>query len=647
MSFFHALLSQKIAQAYDLVFTNVTENTATISFTKGVGTRRLVVMREGAPVEDLPTDGTSYLANPIFGFGSDIGDGYVVYNDSGSTFNVTGLSLGETYYVRVFEYAGDPGSEKYIITTARNNPRSFLAADELSSPLDVFNSNLRLWINGRTSDGKNPTGLFGSELGNITTNDSYAMTLTKQNSGVPCFNGLMMYFPASAGYAKAADKTTFKFLHDGSSFCIAMRIGIYNSIDLTYQLCSTSTSTGNVGIVCNYDNRAAQSRSMALVVSINRGVGGQPPQNVVLDNFFTLSTMHSLVITYDGTTLKVYRDGTEISSTNNAYPNSTSNHFQDLQMFYGANYMVDGLVKHVLLLDIIPDSSQLSYINAYLLAGSEDLDIRGDALIYSAHGQSNMAGHQVGTIPSKYGSEHGYYGNMRTGAVNSTYKFEARLLNTAGTTALGPDDEFSYLMSEYIGRNIFLAKYATGGTPLFEDPSGQDWNSASTNEMLFNAKNAVYYAVKYTKFKYGFRPIYKGFLWRGAEADAQVGNANCKHDFQQVIKQILDQIDLLVADGVIEPEQIDAHVFVSLIDNPFSPSRDYRDDIIQDLQAAVDDFLTDYPAYSDYYKGGHYFSTADIPLTDGTHFTSPDGMVEQGRRFFEAAKDYALNNTLI
>src|SRR5690606_10484499 len=185
MSFFHALLSQKIAQAYDLVFTNVTENTATISFTKGVGTSRLVVMREGALVEDLPTDGTSYLANPIFGFGSDIGDGYVVYNDSGSTFNVTGLSLGETYYVRVFEYAGDPGSEKYIITTARNNPRSFLAADELSSPLDVFNSNLRLWINGRTSDGKNPTGLFGSELGNITTNDSYAMTLTKQNSGVP------------------------------------------------------------------------------------------------------------------------------------------------------------------------------------------------------------------------------------------------------------------------------------------------------------------------------------------------------------------------------------------------------------------------------------------------------------------------------
>src|SRR5690606_35723477 len=160
-------------------------------------------------------------------------------------------------------------------------------------------------------------------------------------------------------------------------------------------------------------------------------------------------------------------------------------------------------------------------------------------------------------------------------------KFQSRVLSTPGTTVLGPDDEFSYLMGEYIGRNIFLAKYATGATPLFENPSGLDWNSASTNEMLFNAKNAVYYAIKYAKFKYGFRPIYKGFLWRGAEADAQVGNANCKYDFQQVIKQILDQVELLVTDGVIEPEQIVARVYISLIDNPFSPSRDYRDDIVQ------------------------------------------------------------------
>src|SRR5690606_10302104 len=208
--------------------------------------------------------------------------------------------------------------------------------------------------------------------------------------------------------------------------------------------------------------------------------------------------------------------------------NSTANHVQDLQMFYsGSSYMVDGLVKHIMMIDLLPDSSQLSYLHSYLLTGSEDLNIRGDALIYSAHGQSNMAG-EVGTIPLRYGFEHGYYGNIRTGAVNSTYKFESRVLSTPGTTALGPDDEFSYLMGEYIGRNIFLAKYATGGTPLFENPSGLDWNSASTNEMLFNAKNAVYYAIKYAKFKYGFRPIYKGFLWRGAEGDAQVGNANCK-----------------------------------------------------------------------------------------------------------------------
>ncbi len=82
-------------------------NQLTLSWTKGNGSGRLVVMKEGSALTAAPADLSVYPANSLFQSGAQIAAGeYVVYSGSGSTVTVTGLAVNKTYYFGVFEYNG-------------------------------------------------------------------------------------------------------------------------------------------------------------------------------------------------------------------------------------------------------------------------------------------------------------------------------------------------------------------------------------------------------------------------------------------------------------------------------------------------------------------------------------------------------------
>ncbi len=77
-----------------------------IGWTRGNGDAVLVVARDGSAVNADPTDGNTYTANAAFGSGSQIGTGnYVVYDGTGTSVNVTGLTSGNTYYFAIYEYS--------------------------------------------------------------------------------------------------------------------------------------------------------------------------------------------------------------------------------------------------------------------------------------------------------------------------------------------------------------------------------------------------------------------------------------------------------------------------------------------------------------------------------------------------------------
>jgi hypothetical protein len=84
-----------------------TSNTATLKWQNGSGDGRLVVVKKGSNVTALPADLSVYPANAVFAQGAQIGlDEYVVYAGNGSSVTITGLTAGDMYYYKVFEYNG-------------------------------------------------------------------------------------------------------------------------------------------------------------------------------------------------------------------------------------------------------------------------------------------------------------------------------------------------------------------------------------------------------------------------------------------------------------------------------------------------------------------------------------------------------------
>ena len=92
--------------------------TMNISWTPGNGTNSIVIVKTASLVNGSPVDGVSYTANTTMGSGSQIGSGnYVVYNSTGSSVTITGLTAGTTYYVAVYTFNGGNGTENYLTTS--------------------------------------------------------------------------------------------------------------------------------------------------------------------------------------------------------------------------------------------------------------------------------------------------------------------------------------------------------------------------------------------------------------------------------------------------------------------------------------------------------------------------------------------------
>lgn len=109
-------------QPNTLSFTGVTSSELTVNWaigSTGNADNVIVLMKQGAAVDAVLVDGTTYTANAAFGSGTQIGTGnYVVYQGTGTSVPVTALSGGITYYVKVYAFAaGAAGTENYNVTS--------------------------------------------------------------------------------------------------------------------------------------------------------------------------------------------------------------------------------------------------------------------------------------------------------------------------------------------------------------------------------------------------------------------------------------------------------------------------------------------------------------------------------------------------
>ncbi|MEI6753037.1 MAG: T9SS type A sorting domain-containing protein [Paludibacter sp.] len=112
------LAAEPTAQPTSITFTSVTTTGMTIGWTSGNGSNRIVVVKAASAVNSDPVDGTTYTANVVFGSGTQIGTGnYVVYNSTGTSVAVTGLTSNTTYNVAVYEFNGSTTTINYLTTS--------------------------------------------------------------------------------------------------------------------------------------------------------------------------------------------------------------------------------------------------------------------------------------------------------------------------------------------------------------------------------------------------------------------------------------------------------------------------------------------------------------------------------------------------
>lgn len=102
----------------NLFTSNIANNSMTLNWTSGNGTRRLVIARANSNSMSHPINGAQYTSNPNFGIGSSVSSGaHVVYDGTASSCNISGLNLNTTYFFRVYEYNGSGANTNYLTSS--------------------------------------------------------------------------------------------------------------------------------------------------------------------------------------------------------------------------------------------------------------------------------------------------------------------------------------------------------------------------------------------------------------------------------------------------------------------------------------------------------------------------------------------------
>jgi hypothetical protein len=218
----NAVATQPTTQG-SISFGTVTSTSIVVNLpTVGNGTNRIIVAKSGSAVSTDPTDATAYTANATFKSGTQIGSGnYVVYNGTGSTVTVSGLSASTTYYFAVYEYNVGTGTSQNYLTP------STVIGNQLTSgvtipPAIAFDTALTThfinppYVSGVISDPTDPASTDGIVV-DITANGAgilaanYTLTASSsKTSVVPTANIIITksdgtanikIIPAAVGYA--------------------------------------------------------------------------------------------------------------------------------------------------------------------------------------------------------------------------------------------------------------------------------------------------------------------------------------------------------------------------------------------------------------------------------------------------------------
>jgi hypothetical protein len=157
-------ISAPAIQTSNITFNAIINTGMTVNFSPGDGTKRIVKMNTTNNFTN-PADATDPTANSVY---SGSGE-QVVYNSSGNSVSITGLTPGTVYWYRAYEYNGSGSLTKYVTTTAALNPNS-----QASNTIPEVITNAAINI---TSTGATLNGTVNANNATTTVTFEYGLTI--------------------------------------------------------------------------------------------------------------------------------------------------------------------------------------------------------------------------------------------------------------------------------------------------------------------------------------------------------------------------------------------------------------------------------------------------------------------------------------
>jgi PKD-like domain/Concanavalin A-like lectin/glucanases superfamily/FG-GAP-like repeat/IPT/TIG domain/Secretion system C-terminal sorting domain len=159
----YTLATQPTVSPTSLTASNINVNTVSLNWTNGDGVYTLTTVRQSTSNSNSPTDGEVYSASAAFGGGDPIGSttpySYVVYNTTGSSLTVSGLSPATDYTAAAYAYNGLFGAQNYRTSAIPTDGFTTLASQPTANASllnfrDIEDDAMTIsWLNTATTAG--------------------------------------------------------------------------------------------------------------------------------------------------------------------------------------------------------------------------------------------------------------------------------------------------------------------------------------------------------------------------------------------------------------------------------------------------------------------------------------------------------------